>query len=91
MKSRTGNYVEALNVFNRCLEAKADYAVALNNKGLVLIKMGKEHWDEALSSFNQALQFEPYYEAAYLNKNRLLSLIQKKNSKHVDEETIRIN
>ena len=49
-----GNYQLSLKAYEKALELKPDYTVALNNKGSVLIRLNR--FDEALETFNKAIE-----------------------------------
>ena len=50
------NYDEALSVLNKVIKKDPKHPMALSNKGLILIKIGKI--DEAVESFKKSLQYK---------------------------------
>ena len=57
LASQLGQHDVSLNLLNKAISLKPDYADALNNRGIVLKEVG--NFDEALVDFNKALNSKP--------------------------------
>ncbi len=57
LASQLGQHDVSLNLLNKAISLKPDYADALNNRGIVLKEVGS--FNEALMDFNKALDSKP--------------------------------
>ena len=60
-----GRYDEAVEAYDRALAIRANFPVALSNRGNTLKQLGR--LDDAIASCQQALQYKPDYSTAYNN------------------------
>ena len=68
---------EAISCFNQAIELKPDYAVAYNNKGMILNDLKK--YKEAVSCFNKAIELDSNYFLAIKNRDISLNNLKKDN------------
>jgi len=62
---KRGDFKAALAHYDRAIQQKPDYYIALYNKGLLLGRMGKT--EDAISLFHQTLRIKPDYSKALIN------------------------
>jgi tetratricopeptide (TPR) repeat protein len=67
-------YRQAIEYYDKALKIDPKYALALNNKGLALDKLGK--YNEAIQSYDKALEIDPKYALALNNKGLALNKLQ---------------
>lgn len=58
-----GRVDEAVQVFDRAIQVKPDYAEAYSNRGVALQELG--HLEEAVQAFDKAIQLKPEYAEAH--------------------------
>jgi tetratricopeptide (TPR) repeat protein len=61
-----GNYQEAINYYNKGLEANSNDACLYNNQGLACL--GLEKYDRAIHNFDKAIELHPDFMNAYYNR-----------------------
>ncbi len=61
-----GNYLKAIERYEKALKLKPDYAEAWYNKGVTLGKLGQ--YNEALEAFNKAIEIKPDFAEGWCNK-----------------------
>ena len=66
VKFKQGDYVGAIEDYDKAIQLKPDYAEAYNNRGLMKHELG-EH-GAALSDLNNAIQLKPNLSVAYNNR-----------------------
>lgn len=67
---RAGRYDEGISFYNEAIRLDPDFALAYNNKGLVLVDF--QRYTEALQAFDEAIRSEPESPDAYFNKGNVL-------------------
>jgi len=67
------SYGEAVEAYDRAIEANSSYIDPWNNRGIALI-LGGEDYDAALKSFDQAIKIDPQCMQAWANKANALKL-----------------
>ena len=72
-----GEFKYALKEINKAIELNPNYAVAYNNKSIVLFKLKK--YAEAIKAADKALELDPNNTAFIDNKNTLIKLTNKVN------------
>jgi len=65
-----GDYQQALEAYNRCLQLLPDNPNTLYNRGVTLYKL--ERYDEALKDFNRALELRPDHPDTLMNHGATL-------------------
>jgi len=68
-----GKFQEAVQICDRMIQLKPDFAEAFYNRGLVLQKLGK--LEDAIKSFSAAIQRKPDYARAHSDLAHLLLLL----------------
>lgn len=68
--TRQKKYELALNDFNSAIESFPEYAIAYNNRGLLLQQMG--FYKEAIEDFNRAIALQPQQGATFHNRANAL-------------------
>ena len=61
-----GNYQEAINYYNKGLEAKPDDPCLFNNRGLAYYSL--EQYDKAVADYTKAIELKPDFAEAYYNR-----------------------
>jgi len=61
-----GNYQEAIEYYNKGLEAKPDDPCLFNNRGLAYYRL--EQYDKAVADFTKAIELSPHFADAYYNR-----------------------
>lgn len=61
-----GEYVEAIECYDRAIELEPGDAGAHNNKGVALVRLGQ--YEEAIKCFDRAIELKSSYSLAYYNK-----------------------
>jgi Tfp pilus assembly protein PilF len=67
---QTGRLKTSVELIDKALAIKPDYAEAHNNRGAALKELRR--FDEALTSFDKALAIRPYYAVAFFNRGGAL-------------------
>jgi tetratricopeptide (TPR) repeat protein len=62
-------YPEARSLFQRAIQQQRDYAPALNDLGVLYIKMGQPA--DAIAAFRYGIRQAPDYDMLYLNLARI--------------------
>ena len=70
---RQFKFKEALDKYDAAIEKDAAYAMAHNNRGLALQKLGR--LDDAIAAINKAAQLDPKRAAYYLNLAKLHAVV----------------
>lgn len=73
IEAQRGHPQRALDLFDRALEAKPDYADAHNNRGAALKQLGRT--PEALAAVARAIELDPEYADAHNNQGVLLQVL----------------
>lgn len=68
-----GDYLHALEYFDRALASDPHFAGAWHEKGNCLDEMGR--CDEAIASYDEAIRHDPYNAETWFNKGLLLKRI----------------
>ena len=63
--------------FERALVLRPDYAEALNNLGILLVRQA--HYSEAKQQFETCIQVAPSFDQAYLNLAKLYVVLHEKD------------
>lgn len=63
-----GNYQEAVEYYNKGIEAKPGDSCLFNNRGLACYELRK--YDEAISDFTKAIELKPDFQEAFFNRGR---------------------
>ncbi len=61
-----GKFDEALKCLEKSLKIAPEYLEALENKGLLFLKMGK--YNQAIETFDRVLEIDSKNESAIINK-----------------------
>ena len=61
--------LKAINLYDKALKIKPDYAFAHNNRGVVLAELGRK--EDSLTAYNTAIKINPNYADAYYNRGNL--------------------
>jgi tetratricopeptide (TPR) repeat protein len=69
---QSNEYELALKAYDKAIELKPDYAVAWDNKGFVLAKLGR--YEEALKACDKAIKLKPDFANPWYNKACAYSL-----------------
>ena len=69
------DYLEALTLINKAIEASPKFALAYSNKGNILKELGR--YEEAIISLDKAIQLDTKFVEAYNNKGNVLQAIGK--------------
>jgi len=75
--SHAGDYIHALEYYERALSTDPHYAGAWHEKGNCLDELGQ--CDEALLSYDEALKHDPYNAETWFNKGLILKRIGREN------------
>jgi len=67
--SDAGEYEDALDAFNKAIEANPGHIEAFNRRGDVYVELGD--YELALADYSQAIQLDPTYTLAYYNRGTL--------------------
>ena len=88
--SMSGQYKEALEIFNKALEIDPENMVVLSNKGFVLLELG--NYQEALDFFNKVLEIDPKDIDVLSSKGKALSMSgQYKEALEIFDEILEID
>jgi tetratricopeptide (TPR) repeat protein len=60
-----GQYIKALELYNKAIQLNLEYAVAYNNRGLIHLK--QNNYAQAIVDFNKAIQLKPHDAITYYN------------------------
>lgn len=74
---KRGNHAKAISYIDKALEIDPSDSVALRNKGMILVNLGK--YEQALSHINKALEIEPNNTELLLSKGLVLEILDKHN------------
>ena len=66
-----GELEQAINLYNKAISLKPDYAEAYSNMGVTLQEQG--NFVEAMKAYHQCISLKPTYDEAYLNMGSLFS------------------
>ncbi len=66
------NYTEALEFFDRAIQADPGFSKAWNNRGMTLIQLGR--YEEAAAAFNRTLEIDPLYPGAKENRDAAMAM-----------------
>ena len=69
MAAKSGNYSQAIKLYNKALEMDPENDLAYFNRGLAKIKL--KDYLGAISDFDKAIEINPQYAEAYLNRASL--------------------
>ena len=72
-----GQLKESVQVFDKSIQLKPDFAEAYNNRAAVLQKL--ERLDEAMQGYDKAIQLKPDYAGAYYNRGNALKNLRQLN------------
>ena len=78
-----GNYQEAIEYYNKGIEAKPGDSCLFNNRGLAYYELRK--YDEALSDFSKAIELKPGFTDAYFNRGKAYW----RKGEHKDKESLK--
>ena len=64
------NYCEALNMYNRAIQLKPDYAAAFNNRGVTYVETGnyRDNMEKAIADYTEAIRLRPSEGTYYFNR-----------------------
>lgn len=65
-------YESAITDFDKIIQAKPDYVIALSNRGYIYALLGD--YDRALADLDHAILIEPNYASAYINRGLTFGL-----------------
>ncbi len=68
-----GEFSKALDIFDRVIKLRPDYAEAYMNRAITLARMGMDRFDDALADFDHAIELRPDYAAAHMNRGQTLA------------------
>jgi len=87
---KSGEYIEALQEYEKAIEINEKHAGAWCNKGAALRRLGR--YEEALQCFDTAIALKPTYEDAWVNKgNTLKNLHQYRRASECYNKVIELN
>lgn len=69
-----GDHEQALKILDVALEIAPNFLEGLNNRGLLLLELGKP--DQALADFDRALRLDPDYAKACYNRGNALQALK---------------
>ncbi len=72
---QSGNYTEALKVFNTVAEMQTDDPLVYDTRGSIYTALND--YEHALSDYNRAIQLNPDMAQAYYNRGRVYSLLKR--------------
>lgn len=78
VEDRKGNYLKAIEYYDRALELKPNYFEAWNNKGIALVNIHR--YDEAIKAYEKAIELLPNNAYVYYNKACAHALKQDKEN-----------
>lgn len=75
--SHAGDYLHALEYYDRALSTDPHYAGAWHEKGNCLDELGR--CEEALASYDEAIRHDPYNAETWFNKGLILKRVGREN------------
>ncbi len=78
LKGQKGNYIDALDDFNKAIELSPAFAEAYNERGIAEGRLAKNGDDtdrflaKALADYNTAIKLKPNFAAAYYNRGNVM-------------------
>ncbi len=82
MAAKSGNYYQAIKIYNKALEIDPNIALAYLSRGVSKMKL--EDYSGAMTDFNKAIEINPRYAQAYLNRANL-KVIMDEYSKAIED------
>ena len=70
-----GDFLGAINSWDRALEIKPDFHEAWSNRGVALRKL--ERYEEAIASYDRALEIKPDFHEAWYNRGNALNNLER--------------
>lgn len=67
---KSGNFKEALKMYDKALSINPDYSKAWSNKGVIYAKLNE--YDKAVAAFKKSLEINPNNATAYVNLGGVL-------------------